>query len=78
MERKKLPYRFIGTAHGMPSTGCRASVLKAIESGMDLEARTLFTYFNAGLADPESPTELALRMNDFIHWLQVVSTQGDH
>jgi hypothetical protein len=77
-KEKKLPYRFIGTAHGMPSTGCRASVLKAIESGMDLEARTLFTYFNAGLADPESPTELALRMNDFIHWLQVISTQGDH
>ena len=75
---KKLPYRFIGSAYDMPSTGCRASVLKAIVAGMDREARTLFAYFNAGLADPESPTELALRMNDFIHWLYVVSAQADH
>lgn len=70
------PYRFIGTAPGMPSQGCRASVLQAIEQGMDDDARTLFAYFNAGLADPESPTELALRMNQFMQWLQIIA--ADH
>lgn len=68
-----LPYRFIGTAHGMASTGCRASVLKAIESGMDEEAAVLFRVFNAGLADPASPTELALRMHGFMDWLQAIA-----
>lgn len=71
-----LPYRFTGTAPGMPSHGCRASVLQAIVQGMDDDARTLFAYFNAGLADPESPTELALRMNRFMQWLEIVGT--DH
>lgn len=67
------PYRFTGTAPGMPSTGCRASVLRAIEKGMDDDARSLFTYFNAGLPEPESPTELATRMNQFMRWLPVVA-----
>lgn len=67
------PYRFTGTAPGMPSTGCRASVLQAIEKGMDDDARSLFAYFNAGLPEPESPTELALRMNRFMRWLPTVA-----
>lgn len=67
------PYRFTGTAPGMPSTGCRASVLQAIENGMDDDARSLFAYFNAGLPEPESPTELALRMNRFMRWLPTVA-----
>ncbi len=67
------PYRFIGTAPGMPSTGCRASVMRAIEKGMDEDARSLFAYFNAGLPEPESPTELATRMNRFMHWLSGVA-----
>ncbi len=71
-----LPYRFTGTAPGMRSQGCRASVLQAIVQGMDDDARTLFAYFNAGLAEPESPTELALRMNRFMQWLEIVGT--DH
>ncbi len=68
------PYRFIGTAPGMPSSGCRASVLQAIEKGMDNDARGLFAYFNAGLPEPESPTELAMRMNRFMAWLQTVAS----
>lgn len=67
------PYRFTGTAPGMPSTGCRASVLQATEKGMDDDARSLFAYFNAGLPEPESPTELALRMNRFMRWLPTVA-----
>lgn len=67
------PYRFTGTAPGMPSTGCRASVLQAMEKGMDDDARALFAYFNAGLPEPESPTELATRMNGFMRWLPSVA-----
>jgi hypothetical protein len=67
------PYRFSGTAPDMPSTGCRASVLQAVGEGMDDDARTLFTYFNAGLPEPESATELATRMNRFMRWLPAVA-----
>ena len=72
------PYRFVGTSPDMPSTGCRASVLQAIEKGMDDDARALFNYFNAGLSEPESPTELAIRMNHFMRWLQTVATASAH
>ena len=72
------PYRFIGTAPGMPSTGCRASVLQAIEKGMDNDARGLFLYFNAGLPEPESPTELATRMSQFMRWLPSVADGKVH
>lgn len=67
------PYRFTGTAPGMPSTGCRASVLQAIDQGMDDDARALFRVFNAGLPEPESPTELATRMNRFMRWLPTIA-----
>jgi hypothetical protein len=67
------PYRFTGTSPGLPSTGCRASVLQAIEQGMDDDARGLFAYFNAGLPAPESPSELALRMGRFMNWLKTLA-----
>ena len=67
---QKLPYRFMGTEPGKPSQGCRASVLQAVEQGMDDDARALFAHFNAGLVEPESPTEVALRMNRFMLWLR--------
>ncbi len=72
------PYRFTGSTPGMHSTGCRASVLLAIEKGMDDDARALFAYFNAGLADPESPTELAVRMNQFMRWLPSIAANAGH
>jgi hypothetical protein len=72
------PYRFTGSTPGMRSTGCRASVLLAIEKGMDDDARALFAYFNAGLADPESPTELAVRMNQFMSWLPSIAANAGH
>ena len=71
-----LPYRFIGTEPGMRATGCRISVLKAIQTGMEPEARTLFNYFNAGLAEPDSPTELAIRLNQFMAWLKQVASKS--
>ncbi len=67
---RQLPYRFIGTQAGMPSQGCRASVMQAVMQGMDDEARAMFMHFNAGLAEPDSPTEVALRMNRFMQWLR--------
>lgn len=69
-KEQALPFRFIGTAPEMRSTSCRVSVLQAIEKGMDPEAKTLFNYFNAGLAEPESPTEIANRMNQFMGWVK--------
>lgn len=76
---QKLPYRFMGTEPGKPSQGCRASVLQAVGQGMDEDARALFAHFNAGLAEPESPTEVALRMNRFMQWLrQLAATPPSH
>ncbi len=72
-QEQKLRYRFMGTEPGLPSQGCRASVLQAVEEGMDEEARALFRHFNAGLAEPDSPTEVALRMNRFMQWLRQLS-----
>lgn len=65
-----LPFRFIGTSPEMRGTGCRVSVLRAIEQGMDPVAREMFKNFNAGLAEPDSPTEIANRMNQFMGWLK--------
>lgn len=69
-KEKETPFRFIGTTPSMPSTACRISVLRAIEQGMEPEAKALFTYFNAGLAEPDSPTEIANRMNQFMAWVK--------
>ena len=76
-QENNLPYRFIGTAPGMPATGCRAVVWHAIQLGMDEDARTLFEFFNRGLADPDSPTELWLRFDGLMRWLQKVAAKAD-
>ncbi len=68
-QRKGLPYRFIGTEPGMPATGCRATVWQAVQRAMDDEARALFSHFTLGLPEPDSPTELALRLEQFMQWL---------
>lgn len=69
-KEEATPFRFIGTAPAMHSTACRISVLRAIEQGMEPAAKALFTYFNAGLAEPDSPTEIANRMNQFMAWVK--------
>lgn len=69
-QRLALPYRFIGTEPGMPGTGCRMTVWHAVQRGMDDDARALFSHFRLGLPEPESPTELALRFEQFMQWLQ--------
>lgn len=71
---RNQPYRFIGTEPGTQSSGCRASVMQAVVEGMDAEARALFIHFNTGLAEPDSPTEVALRMNRFMQWLRQLAS----
>lgn len=71
-----LPYRFIGTEPGMPGTGCRMTVWHAVQRGMDDDARALFSHFRLGLPEPESPTELALRFEQFMHWLQALAASN--
>ena len=75
-QRKKLPYRFIGTEPGMPATGCRATVWHAAQCAMDDDTRSLFEHFTLGLPEPESPTELALRMAQFMRWLDVLGSRS--
>ncbi len=77
-QRKSLPYRFIGTEPGMPATGCRATVWQAVQRAMDDDTRALFEHFRLGLPEPESPTELALRLEQFMNWLTVLATQPGH
>jgi hypothetical protein len=75
-QRKKLPYRFIGTEPGMPATGCRATVWHATQGAMDDDTRSVFEHFTLGLPEPESPTELALRMAQFMRWLDVLGSRS--
>ncbi len=75
-QRKKMPYRFIGTEPGMPATGCRATVWHAVQRAMDDDTRSLFEHFMLGLPEPESPTELALRMAHFMRWLDELSSRS--
>lgn len=74
-QRNALPYRFAGTAPGMPATGCRITVWQAAQRAMDDDTRALFTHFVRGLPAPDSPTELALRLEQFMDWLTVLAAQ---
>jgi hypothetical protein len=74
-QRRKLRYRFVGTRPGMPATGCRVTVWHSVQRAMDEDTRSLFAHFTQGLPEPESPTELALRMRQFMHWLKAISSQ---
>ncbi len=72
----QLPYLFMGTAPDQASSGCRATVWHAILQGMDTDAMTLFTHFNRGLPDPDSPIELWLRMHGFMQWMEKLADQS--
>jgi hypothetical protein len=43
---------------------------------MDDDTRSLFEHFTLGLPEPESPTELALRMAQFMRWLDVLGSRS--
>lgn len=72
-ESLNLPYRFTGTAPGMPPTGCRATVWEAVRRGMDTDARALFDHYNCGLPDPQSPTELWQRLDGLMRWMTTLA-----
>lgn len=74
-QQNALPYRFTGTEPGMPATGCRMTVWHAVQRAMDDDTRTLFEHFRRGLPAPDSPTELALRLEQFMDWLGTLAAQ---
>lgn len=74
-QTRKLPYRFTGTTPGMSATGCRVTVWEAVRRGMRADARTLFDYYNCGLPDPQSPTELWQRLDGLLQWIESLAAE---
>ena len=73
--RLGLPYRFASTGPGMRPTGCRVTVFEAVIRGMDTPTRVLFDHFNAGLPEPDSPTELWERFDQFMGWVRKLAAE---
>lgn len=65
-----LPYRFIGGRPGVNPTGCRVTVWQAVQRGMSVEALALFHHYNRGLPEPDSPTEVWLRLDGMMRWMK--------
>jgi hypothetical protein len=40
---------------------------------MDADARALFAHYNRGLPEPDSPTELWLRLDGLMRWIADLS-----
>ena len=74
-QEQGLPYRFASTEPRLSATGCRISVWQAVQRGMDDDARQLFQCFMAGLTEPDSPTEIALHMQHFMQWVQMLGAE---
>ncbi len=68
-----LPYRFTGTDPTVDATGCRVTVWQAVQRGMTADALALFQHYNRGLPEPESPTELWLRLDGMMRWLEQIT-----
>jgi len=64
------PYRFANMDSNTPATGCRMTVWKAVQDGLEPDALALFNHYNQGLAAPESPTELWIRLNGLMEWIK--------
>jgi hypothetical protein len=71
---RALPYRFTGTRPGEEATGCRITVWKAVQRGMDEDALALLRHYHCGLPEPESPTELWLRLDGMMRWLDQITS----
>jgi hypothetical protein len=65
-----IPYRFANMDSNTTATGCRMTVWKAVQDGLEPDALTLFNHYNQGLAVPESPTELWIRLNGLMEWIK--------
>jgi hypothetical protein len=68
-----IPYRFIGVAPAREASGCRITVWQAVQRAMDADARALFAHYNRGLPEPDSPTELWLRLDGLMRWIADLS-----
>jgi hypothetical protein len=71
-----LPYLFMGTAPDIHPSGCRVTVWHAVIQGMDEDTQALFTYFNRGLPDPDSPTELWQRLDGLMRWIRQLANSS--
>lgn len=69
-QENNIPYRFAGTELGMPATGCRTTVWQAIAQSLEPDALALFQHYNRGLPEPDSPTELWIRMHGLMTWIE--------
>ena len=69
-QTNKTPYRFANMDSNTPATGCRMTVWKAVQDGLEPDALALFNHYNQGLAAPESPTELWIRLNGLMEWFK--------
>ncbi len=69
-QANKTPYRFANMDSNTPATGCRMTVWKAVQDGLEPDALALFNHYNQGLATPESPTELWIRLNGLMEWIK--------
>lgn len=69
---RRLAYRFMGSYPAIDATGCRITVWQAVQRGMSADALALFQHYNRGLPEPESPTELWLRLDGMMRWLEEI------
>lgn len=46
------------------------TVWHAIEQSMEPDALALFKHYNRGLPEPDSPTELWIRMHGLMEWIE--------
>jgi hypothetical protein len=65
-----IPYRFANVDSNTPATGCRMTVWKAVQDGLEPDALELFNHYNLGLAAPDSPTELWIRLHGLMEWIK--------
>ncbi len=69
-KENNIPYRFANIDSNTPATGCRMTVWKAVQDGLEPDALALFNHYNLGLAAPESPTELWIRLHGLMEWIK--------
>ena len=69
-KENNIPYRFANIDSNTPATGCRMTVWKAVQDGLAPDALALFNHYNQGLAVPDSPTELWIRLNGLMEWIK--------
>ena len=71
--KEDIPYRSMASIDGDDVHSCRVGVWEAVCEGMDEPARQLFVHYNRGLPDPDSSAELWLRMQGYMHWMEVLA-----